>query len=122
MKDENDIAKAREMNLKAKLHIAYANELLEQARALLRPKEPIAESADAPPVISFQKDFGGNSPVYNYAAIAVQPSGGRDPEEQHWYVTGAVHGKKRWSWDELLEFIGTDYWNTIVELQPKMKG
>lgn len=115
-KELSELKKAQAIEL-----LNRAEELLKEAKELSHPKEPNCEYASPPPVIQFQKDFGGESPVYNYAAIAVQPAGGRTAPRQHWYVTGAVHGKRRWLWEELLEFIGEDYWDTIVVLSANTK-
>ncbi|QOC55732.1 hypothetical protein SEA_ARCHIMEDES_32 [Gordonia phage Archimedes] len=45
---------------------------------------------------------------YDYAAIR---SG------NHWYVSGPKDGARRFTWNQLLEFVGEDYWHTVQVLR-----
>ena len=45
---------------------------------------------------------------YHYAAIK---------HDRHWYVTGPKDGARSLTWNQLLEFVGQDYWSTIRVLE-----
>ncbi|UVK63843.1 hypothetical protein SEA_LILYPAD_39 [Gordonia phage LilyPad] len=106
--------------------------ILAQEREERRPNEPEYLEGD-PPVIRFWKRFGSvtlPSRRYHYAAIGVtrevySPRGLRPKvAEQKWYVTGNNHAGHEYSWEELMDFIGEEYWDTVevlhglVELKP----
>lgn len=104
---------SEEMFAAAEKMVAEAERLREYEES--KPVEPIhigTEEESEYNVIAFQKQFSLSSPVYSYAALAVVDKYGR----QYWYVTGAVHGKEKWTWEELLEFIGEEFWETIVPM------
>lgn len=92
-----------------------AASIADHERQLAKPDEP-EPFGDAPVVIRFTKKFIGIRKPYHYAAIRAGIG------QRKWAITQTSHSvnpKPPMSWDELLDFIGPDHWDTIVTFGDK---
>ncbi len=61
------------------------------------------------PVIIFQKQFRTGGKIYSYAAIGCM----NRQAAYDWYTTGPQQSGRTWTWNELMEWIGEEMWDTI---------
>lgn len=88
-----------------------------QLADLTRPPEPNPCQESPPLVVVFKKRWPGG--VYHYAAVRVGTATEYKP--RRWAVTQSNRAPNRqpmMSWRELTEFMGEEFWPSIVEYRP----
>ena len=112
MKERHEMKDNREkMILELQAVLESSSRRMEIAMRLLEDlkNSPPVEPERSNDLVRFKKQFVSDGTIYNYAAISVVDGSAN----HYWYITGAVYGKKRWTWKELLEFITPEFWHTI---------
>ena len=116
---ENAIARAESKVNEAQILLKQATNRLADVRAEAQSRERPTEPPEPLSVIAFNnKQFrtassGYYGQQYHYCAITF---GGR------WYLSGPRETNNSYTWDQLLEFIGSKYWSTIKVLREGKEG